>query len=525
MVKANEMKGLGIATLVALSVSSLGCEDKPVKTAPSKDAGVVAADAGTDAAQPPPAPKIEIVYDEGDPPTADTVLVSANDVKVTFADFEHMLKINRLMQPGAPAKLDPIPPDRLALPAARFTTARSILMRKMIEKVGADRKLKVSDKEAKAWLKNDPQFKRYGDILGTPEFEKALKTVGLTEDELLVIAKGEVMRKKLAEVLVNDISDEEVWQRYAFEMTTVRVAATMALNVPQSGELTEFVQNNPDKIEAYFKENSRSFRVPKKVVLDTLSPPQGTEPDAAKLKKAAELLKTKSALLVAQELGLEAKEGVQMIKQQNGEAFRADKGVTGHFIDKNRGAYAWIVKDFKQSYIPELDRGLKRQVAAEMMRRDGLTPETAKRLKSTYKALKRIGDGKKVKRIEAARTAAQKNNVQFEVVGPFNKSPNGSMPTFGLAPEVVAAAFDLTTKKRTTKEPVYSRERGFMVHLIERTEPSRDVFEENKDAFMERYKTEARGSIAERFVQLQLSKENPVFDLSPLNVKYGIIKK
>jgi hypothetical protein len=64
-----------------------------------------------------------------------------------------------------------------------------------------------------------------------------------------------------------------------------------------------------------------------------------------------------------------------------------------------------------------------------------------------------------------------------------------------------------------------------MVHLIERTEPSKKVFEENKAQFVERYKSEARSSIAERFIQMQLSKENPVFDLSPLNVKYGTIKK
>jgi len=418
-----------------------------------------------------------------------------------------------------------MPAERLAIPSSQFTSTLGILHRKFVAHQAAKRKLKASDKEAAAWLAADSEFGFFGKLVGKPELKTYLDQVGLSESEFLEVGRDEVLRRKLRDRLVKEIKPAEVKNRYAYEATHVRIAVAMAINVPGPQELSTFIEENKVAIDAYFDTNKTNFRIPRNVRVDVLRPKTDQSPDLSVLDQAAKMLATgKSSADVAKEFNLELKEGVSLLKEENATAFRADSGATGFEARGPRGVYAWIVRGFRSSYVPELTRPMRRQVAAEMMRRDTLVPAVSEKLKQAREIMRKLGDGSDPKRVQSIQERVSALDLKFRILGPINKSPNGALPEFDLAPEVVEVAFELKPMQ-TSKQPVLSRERGFVVHVLERADPDMNEWKVRKDEFMKRYRDEARPTIVDRYTQAGLSTLEPKFDLNPLAIKYGTFKK
>lgn len=505
-----------------------GC-DRSDSTAPATDAAVETIDAAeasdtelTDSASAEP----QIRYLEGPQPGDDTVLASWKDHTVTVADFDHAARIGRLFAPQT--TLDNPPPPvtdrRMAMPTVHFTMTRSLMTRLVVSEAIEELGLEVSDEEALQALRDNDQLIEFIDAMGTDKLKTYLKNIGLSEADIIRVGRELAEREKLEDHLVAQLDEERIWEHYQTQNRLISVAIAHGMNVPASDELSAFVRDNPDAIEAYFEENATSFRVPGRVEIEMLAlKTEGDSEDG--LKKAADRLKRgEQASKVAADLGLDFKDSVYLVRQQNNEAFSGGEGSTGWTASGPGGAYAWRVKTFHASHQPELNRPLRRQVAAEMMRRSKLVGSLKSKLEEAASALKDLGYEPEPAELEKARRTIHALDLKFEVTPEFSRTPNGALPGIGLAPEVSEAAFALR-ESTPTSEPILSRENGYVVHLLERKEPSREAFEASRETLIDRYRKSARSTVVDRFVQSKLGPTDSTFDLRPLGIKYGVISK
>ncbi len=515
---------------VILAVAALAaCDSRESQT--RADAASEAPDASSteEVAKVPDAARAEpaINYLEGPRPADDTVLASWKDYEVTVADFDKSARIGRLFSPEVDLAGEPpeVPRRRMAMPTVHYTMTRALLSRHVVSEAIDKFGIEVSDEDVRKALKNDSKLSVYGEALGTDELQAYLDKLDLTEKDLMQVGREIVERQKLEAHLVSLIDEKQVWEDYQYKNRTVRLAIASAINVPSSNALTAYVQENSDEIEKYFKEHQRNFRVPRRVEVDIVHLEDGAKPNDDVLERAARLFERgQSAPQIAQKLGLEARESVYLVRQQNPRAFGSTVGESGATAESPRGSYAWTVKAFHASHIPELDRSLKRQVAAEIMRRTMIVPSLEEALSKARRVLMELGYEPGEDAIKKAQKEIEAFRLEFRLTPPFPRAPNGAVPGIGLAKEVSDAAFDLSESKTTTR-PILSREKGFVAHLLEKTEPSRETFEASKDVLIEQYRKEARPTIVDRFVQSGLGPEGGQINLKPLGIKYGVISK
>ncbi len=474
-------------------------------------------------AQIPPAPveredqnveaPVRIKYLEGEQPQPDTVVAELATYTVTVAEFERAANLGRLFGPGvATGAFDPVPLDRLAIPTVQFTTTRAILARKAILAEVTRREIVITEEELKALYRTREDFEGLKFLLDEPGFPANLKPLDIDLEDFWNIGREHIARERLADAIVADLSDEDVWNAYQFEQSTARVAAVEVSNVPTSAEIDDFVAKNEERIATFFAENERRFRTPQRVVVDVLNG------DMESLKRAQKMLEEGATpQAAALETRLELRSNVRMVRQENSRAFAAEDGAVG--IEKRASPYLWKVVGREQSASTELTRPLKREIAAELLRTESLTPTAKKNLETARKILLTLKDEEAA--IARATESVGATGMKLVILPPFQNSPAGSVPVFGLAPELLAAAFKLKAGK--TSKPFLSRERGFVIHVLSRHEADPKLFEAEKDAIRKRVEDELRPSAVDHYIQSVFGATQ--LNLHPLGVKFGIIQK
>ncbi|MEZ4460786.1 MAG: peptidylprolyl isomerase [bacterium] len=476
----------------------------------------------TTSAQPAPQTNTHIRKVEG-PPVLDTdELVRVGDFVVTVADFERAVHLGSLFAPQAgEGKFENVPAESLAMPSVQYTTSHAILSRKVVAKEIKRRGITIPRADVEALYRKEPQYKGFVWLLDHPdERPDVLKRLNLTEDDFFGVGEDELARKQLADLLTEEVNDDELWSAWSFEHNTVSIAAVGTDNLPSSAEIDAFVEKEDALIQKFFNENTRRFRQPMRVIVDALV---ANETNKDKLDEAKQLLLDgKEVMEIALATGLEAQHSVRMIRQENSKAFHGEVGDVGVALSGPRGAYAWRVTGFEESELGELNRGLKREIAAELLRTSKPVPSIEKKMKKARRALKKIGNKPVPDRIDAARAAVSKLGLEMKVLPDFTYNPNGALPEYGLAPEVLDAAFKLSTK-RPTSPLILSRERVYAIHLLERKTPDRKVFDAIKETWAATYRNQIRQTIVDRFVQNTTG--NPAFNLRALAIKFGVTKK
>jgi len=510
-------------TIFILILTLAACSRKTAETPQEPDATTIAApsetatDMGDDSGHNP-----HIRYLEGPMPTEETEIGKVGDFRVTLGDFERAVRLGSLFAPDA-AKGDypAVPFENLATPTVQFTTTHAVLSRQVVQSEIARRNIEISDKDVIALYRSEPQYRGFVWLLDHPErFDVILKSLHLTNEDFFGVGRDEIARTKLADLLVQEIDDTELWEAWAFEHNTVSLAVVALDNVPTSQEIDKFVENHPDEIQKFFDENPNRFRQPMRVIMDVLA---ATDATKDKLEDARKLLVDgKDVLEIALATGLEAQHNVHMIRQESGKAFMGKPGDVGVQFSGPRGAYAWRVIGFEQSSTTELNRGLSREIAAEIMRSTSAIPSVAAKLKKARRLLAKMGKTPDDAKIEKAQKAISKLGLDMKILRDFDYNPNGAIPEYGLAPEVLVEAFKLKPSRPTTKL-ILSRERVFVAHLVARQEPDRDQFLADKDRWAGQYRDKIHQTVVDRFVQRQIG--NPAINLRPLAIKFGILKK
>lgn len=511
--------------LLVWALVGAGCERKPRN-------GATDADIKHERTAPAPEPKSagpQIVREDGPMPAPDTVLGKAGQHTVTVADFEEASRESLLF---APEGVTEMPPERLAIPHIHVTLTRSLLGQKVMLEEATKRGILPTDEELVRWLRTNDKLKRFGEAWDDDAaLQKLLAPYDLEREDLLGIARAEIVKDRLADALVADVAVEEVWKAYQTEKTTRTLALVSMPNVPSSEEIDELVEKKEAEIDAYFQKNPAKFRIPRRARVHLVRPAPGKEVSEEVLKKAAEdLERGVQPVTVARTHGLEHELGVELVKAENPRAFAEGAGSVGYEMKGPRGAYAWKVQGFEASRLPELTRPLRREIAAEMLRTQSLAPSVQQDLEVAAQLLAKTDFEDEAvvdsveKQIEGREggLAARGPEVQFEILTTTNH-PGGVLPGHGLAEEVLASAFD--TKVGAVSKPVLSRERGFVFRVLDKHDAARKEFEAHRDANVKAYQDAYRPRALQFWVEGKLNELGATVDTKPLRVKYGVLEK
>lgn len=513
-----------LITILTLAIAIFGCDKKESKT----DAGQTSAanaDAGADSGP-------QIVFAEGPKPTSDTVIATSGDIEVTWDDYQHAIRVGRLFAPTLPdGTTEELSRETLATPHMHTVMTRSLLSRTLVMKEVERRGIEIPEEEVEAFLREQERLSRWGQYLGEPEkLEEELGKLGVTVEDFKRVGREQLAQKKLQEALLDEIDAESLWEAYRYENNTVRLLAASALNVPSSEELDDFVENRGDDIVKFFEEQESRYTYPARGEATVIT---GKEPDSVsegELQKVAKELQKKGAdpEAIAQKHGLVAKKRELFTRTEDQSVFAAKLGETGVTFGSPRGSYAWRKTAEVPPTVRELSFGLKREIAAGLLRSEVVSSEAKEKLAVAREKFEGLDiDFNDVEReeVEPALEELRELGLDAKLTPAFPRAQNGFVPGFGINEPVAIAAFNATREDPYPDEPILSRDRAFTFRLVGRTEPTREAFEKEKEAFAEQYREKAKRGIVDQFIQETFGKKRPNLNLNPIRVVYGETRK
>jgi hypothetical protein len=470
----------------------------------------------------------KIVYKEGPEPAADTVLAEAGDIEVTLADFERAMRQSTLVAPDGQTEA---PKERLASPHLQVNVVRNLLSSKIIMQQAERRDLEATLDEKVAALESKSRLAAYAAILKkgdekAPELEKR----GLALEDLDLVATELVLRDKLRDQLVAQIDDEQLWQAYQQQNDRMRLLLAGVRNTPTMEEISAFVEEHPERIEAHFSANKKDYRSPTMVELTILAPEPGKSVDASVLEKAAARLdKGDKPQVIAKDLGLRSDPTALLVRGENPKAFDAEVGSTDFQTSGARGAYAWKVGEKRDSKAPTLTASLNREIAAELLRDQSVVPSKGERVKEAIAALKELdlpeGDDAAKQALDALETKLEAKGLDVEQTPMFARNGRGFIPGVGLAEEVAKKAYELELDAPVADEPILSRGKVWAVRVLDHQTKDREAFEEEKEAFRKEYAERVRDRLVDQLVSYYEDEHDATLDLAPLQIKYGKLQK
>jgi peptidyl-prolyl cis-trans isomerase D len=144
-------------------------------------------------------------------------------------------------------------------------------------------------------------------------------------------------------------------------------------------------------------------------------------------------------------------------------ALAMKEGELGGPVETARGIYILKLKERKPAAIPPLPR-IRSQVESRVMADKAI--ELAR---------------KKAEKSLASLLAKEKPAVQLQETGNFGYSAGGDIPAIGKAPDLMEAAFALTTAAPVAKTPYNVGDRWFAVKLKSRSETNSAEFQKKKE--------------------------------------------
>lgn len=508
--------------IAAILTASLSCKTSQ-EPAPAPETATIVQEPA------PQGPEIERV--EGPMPTATTQLAEVDGVSVTVGDFDEASRISVLFAPDGQTELLP---EQLAAPHVHLTMTQSLLAQKLIAREASRRGIQPTMEQVHAHLREHPRLAKYGVNMGDPDtLAKQLKPLGLSSKDLIKVAWTEIESDLLASAMVAAVSDDDIWTTYQFAQTTRAAVVLVDSNVPNSKELDAFVEANTSKIEEHFKANESRYRTPKRVKLNIVRPKPGESVAPDVLARAAEQLKQGiQPATVAKELGLEAELDAALIRAENTKAFAMSPAEVGFTEGGPRGAYAWKVVGFEASQAMELTRPTAREIAAELMRTTSVVPSLQVKLTDAVKVVERARlTQKDVERLTTTPDGADQLRAEIAKIDPrldlivasFPNSPVQPLPKIGLAEEIIAQAFAVDVGKST--QPILTRERGAIAHVFAANTPTREAFDKEVEKHRRDFIAALKPRIVNQWVQQLMREKDGTFDVTPLRIKYGVLKK
>lgn len=487
-----------------------------------------------------------IRYEEGPKPQPQTVLARGKGLEITLEDYERSVHRSLLF---APPKEDgsrylEVPADRLAAPQLQSLLVESLLENAIVKEEAKRRGLNCSPEDVRKQLASQRQLERFG-VMFAEEGEAAehpalvaeLATLRMTPEDVREVACEDVLRKKVQAALLADIDEAELWAAYQNARNTVDLLLVAVNNTPSSAEIDAFLAQDQarqeSQIEAHFVKYPERYMLPRMARLTMLKAPvgQGGPEVVEKLQQAVHRLSSgEEPAAIASGLGLVLESDSELQVGENPRVFGQKVGGTGIEMEGPRGSYAWRLEEIREPSKLELTRPLRREIAAELLRQDGVLESVQQKLQPALEAMKAMGSLKageslSEEKVEALREKLAEHGLKLQRTTAFSRSPQGFIPGVGLAEEVVEAAFDLRENKPTMDTLVASRERVFAFRLAARERPTRAGFQKEKNSFRKGYLDGRSDRIVQDLVSAKLTDAELTVDLSALRIKYGVLAK
>lgn len=394
----------------------------------------------------------------------------------------------------------------------------TLIDNRLILKEAKSMGIKVTKEDVAAAIAAMPTFQKDG-VFSFDLYQQLLKSNRMTTSDFEEGQKEELILKKARQVIKDKatVSDEDALAQFRKEndridLEYVSYAPSDVINEVKltEAELNEYLQKNqaefktPEKvalsyvlldpallaakltvtdeeIQTYYQKNIDKYQgkdgiQPLKEVRERVKD-DALRQKAAKqsFEQAADTLykniKSGDLGLVAGQLGLKIQETplfaanapVAVLAGEAAvlkKAFELKQGELGGPVETPKGIYILKVKERKDAVVPPL---------AEIK---GAVEIRAKAAKAVEVA--------KQKAEAAAKQFAAKASLKTQSTGSFGYSAKGEIPTIGNAPELMEAAFKLTTAAPAADIPFKVGNRWYAVRLKQRIEASKAYFEKVK---------------------------------------------
>ncbi len=493
--------------LVVLVGGAVGC-DAPEETSSGGEAEASGGDGGGEAQR----------------------IAEAGDLEVTMGDYERFLQRTRLFAPADGAMPAQLPARRKAHPRLQSRTVRSLLENAVIRREAARRGIEVDENEVDEFVRAHEKLGRFLPQADAAQEAELGLPDGLGREDLREVARVRLLRRALREKLLAGLDGDDLWEMYRRRHDTMRLGYVSLENTPTPDKIDAFVDETPtSEFEAYLGEHPERYRRPKLVELAIVKPKRGGEVDEETLREAAGRLQEGGSVEeIASELDLAYESKAHLVRRENEQAFGADRGETGYQTSGPRGAYAWRVEGWREGGEPELDRGLKRELASEMLQ-ESPVDSVEKQLEPVLEAMRGV---ERQPSGELDEEALERLDQKIDRLGltletsEISRAGGERIPGLGLAESVVEAAFALDeASPPVVDEPVLSRGRLVALTQIERDRPDREAFEANRQAFRHEIVEEKKDSIVREFLDEWFTEHQPEMRMQPIRKRYGVANK
>lgn len=389
----------------------------------------------------------------------------------------------------------------------------------LITKASRDMNIKVTKEDVTNAIAAMPTFQKDG-AFSFDLYQQLLKSNRMTPKDFEEGQKGELILKKTRQAIKDKavVSDEDALAQFKKENDKINLEYVSFAPTDVIGE----VKLTETELNEYLQKNQAEFKTPAKVAIsyvlldpshqaakltvtedeintyynkniDKFQGKDGIQPlKDVKDKAKADALRQKAAKqsfelaadtlykniksndlgLVAGQLGLKVQETAVFtinapVAALAGEAavlkkaFELKQGELGGPVETPKGIYIIKVKERKESIVPPL---------AEIK---AAVEQKAKVVKSLDLAKKKAED--------AAKQFVAKAQLKTQTTGSFGFSAKGDVPTIGAAPELMEAAFKLTSAAPAVDTPFKVGSRWYAVRLKQRIEAPKADFDKIRE--------------------------------------------
>jgi hypothetical protein len=476
----------------------------------------------------------------GTPPAPETVLAGAGDIEVTFGDYQRFMRRSLLVAPRTNGQLpDAVPPARRASARAQKGAVRTLLRRAVVGRLAEDHGIEVTGDDIREAVRSDETLATFLPLLEGRRDEDASTTdvpelpEELGPEDVEALARYRVRERKVRDALLESIDPDRLWRIYQKQHDTVRLAFVERSNAPTPENVDAFVrrdrQRDDSRIRAYFETHESRYRRPKLVEVQLLRPSSDDEVDTSTLERAVERLESGDAPgEVADDLGFRHESEAYFQRREHPDAFEAERGDVGYRTSGPRAPHVWRVEGWREAQEPELSRPIRRQIASRLMQ-ESVVPSVRKELERALEIMREVeseSDGGLSKEaLDRLRTRLDEAGFELKTTESFGRDSDDYVPGMGLAEPVFERAFELTPEAPVADAPILARGDAYAIRLLDRQTPSRKQFEAEMESFRKDVVERRRDVIVSNVVRDWLNRHDVSFDLRPLQVAYGVLRK
>lgn len=414
---------------------------------------------------------------------------------------------------------------------AQATLVQNLIHFQILRHLADERGLTITDQDETTFIAENealrPFLPLFQDGPEAEELTQTLGAVGLTIDDVRHLAHDMILEEKFVDQLAQNFPDSELWSIYQANQDLADLIIVQMSNTPTSEEVDLAVQEKDAEIRAFYRDNRARFFIPGGTFATILQARRDMDPATAEntLKEAQKRLEAgQEPQKVADDLELILREDTRLVAAADRAANQAEIGQLGITLTGPRGPHLWRVESRRDDVQRKLDRPLLREIGAELLRQEKITPSNQARAQEIQKIFANMKSTEPLSESQVQalvkEISALDQRLQVHHTGLFGLRSDGFIPQLGISEELTAAVRDLTFESPVTT-PLLDRERILIARLVDRQPPTREKFEAHRDEFRADFLAQNRHLLADRAIQLYGQEQGVKMNLAPLGEHLG----